>query len=63
MKEKNFHKTAGIVFLVVGVLHVLRAVMSWPLKVDTFDIGVWFSYLVGIVILWLSYWAFKLGKK
>tara|TARA_Y100000310_G_scaffold298005_1_gene331525 strand:+ start:1424 stop:1621 length:198 start_codon:yes stop_codon:yes gene_type:complete len=62
MKDKNFHKTAGILFLVVGALHLIRAVMAWPLRVDTYDIGIWFSYLAGIFILWMSYWAFNLGR-
>ena len=63
MKDKNFHKTAGIIFLIVGVLHLLRAVMSWPMKVDNFMIAVWFSYLAGVILLLMGIWAFKLKKK
>ena len=63
MKEKTFHKTIGIIFLIVGILHLLRAIMSWPMRIGDFTIAVWFSYIIAIIVLWLSYEAFKLSKK
>jgi len=63
MKEKEFHKAAGAIFLVVGALHLVRAFLAWPMDVNSYKIAVWFSYIAGIVILWLAYQSFKLAKK
>ena len=63
MGEKKFYITVGIIFGIVGILHLYRAVSSWTLAVQGFDIPVWFSLVAGILILFLAYWAFRLSRK
>ena len=60
---KTFLQVTGIVFGIVGVLHLYRAISSWTLIVEGFTIPVWFSFVAGVLILGLSYWAFKLARK
>jgi hypothetical protein len=61
--KKNFFLTAGTIFLIVGILHLYRAISEWSLTVQDFTIPVWFSAVAGILILSLAIWAFKLSKK
>lgn len=60
MEKKNFFLISGIVFVVEGVSHLLIALSSWDLYVEGFSIPVGFSYLAGIVLLYLSYQSIKL---
>jgi len=62
MKQKTFFSTVAIIFLVVGILHLLRAVLSLPLVAGDYSIPIWLSYLFGLFILILSYKGFKFSK-
>ncbi|MEK6910440.1 MAG: hypothetical protein AABW82_01575 [Nanoarchaeota archaeon] len=63
MEKKTFFLFSGIIFVVAGVSHLLRALSSWDLSVEGFAIPVGFSYLAGIALLLLSYQSFKLYQK
>jgi len=66
MKKESYNKflkTAGTIFLIVGFLHLYRAFSAWTLVIENFTIPVWFSFVAGILIIFLSFWAFKLSKK
>lgn len=57
--RKNFQTIAGIIFLVVGLCHGLRAVLGWPLLVGILEIPVWFSAVVAIILLYLAFIALR----
>jgi len=61
--ERNFFLTAGIVFGIVGILHLYRAIAGLTFVIENFSVPIWLSAVAGIVILGLSFWAFKLSKK
>lgn len=61
MDKRTFFLTSGIVFGVAGVSHLLRALSSWSLAVEGFYIPVGFSYVVAVILLFLSYQGFKLA--
>ena len=63
MKRKSFFITVGMIFALIGILHVVRGILAWTLVVERFVIPVWFSFVAGLLILFLSYWAFKFSKK
>jgi len=63
MRGRTFHITAGVVFLVAGLFHIIRAVMSWTLTIQSFTFPVWFSYALGLFVLWLSYESFRTRKR
>lgn len=62
MKSKTYFTTVAIIFLVVGALHLIRAILSLPLVAGDYVIPIWLSYVFGIIILILSYKGFKLSK-
>jgi hypothetical protein len=63
MDKRKFFLTSGIVFGFAGVLHLLRALSSWSLAVEGFYLPVGFSYVVAVILLFLSYQGFKLSQK
>jgi len=63
MGEKNFILTAAVVFGIVALLHLWRAVSSLPLLIGAWELPVWLSYVAFILAGGLSIWGFRLLKK
>ena len=63
MNQKTFFIIAGILFLIVGSVHIIRAFLSWTILIHNWYMPVWFSYVAGIFILFLSYSAFRFAKE
>ena len=63
MKSKNFFKTAGTIFGLAGAFHILRVILGWSLVIDGVLIHWVFSLILGLIVLKMSYWAFKFAKK
>jgi hypothetical protein len=55
--NKNFKSIAGIIFLVVGFGHGLRASLGWQLLIDAWNVPIWLSAVTAIILLTLSYVA------
>ena len=62
MKDKTFINTAAVIFGIVALLHLWRAVGGLPLIVGTYELPVFLSYAAVLVTGYLSYWGFKLAK-
>ena len=63
MKNNLALKTAGAIFLLVSVMHLLRVLLKFELIVAGYSVPVWLN-LVGFVLsLLLSLWMFKSAKK
>jgi hypothetical protein len=56
-----FYKVAGVVFAIVGLLHLLRVVLSWSMVYAGWDVPAWLSLVAAVVLAYLSYSAFKLA--
>ena len=56
-----FYKVAGSVFGIVGIGHLLRALLGWNLIVGPYDIPGWLSLVAFVFLGFLSYSAFKLA--
>ena len=62
MSQKAFLTTAGIIFSVIGILHLLRAILGWDAIIGSFSIPAWFSWLGIVVAAFLAYNAFSLSR-
>jgi len=60
--EKTALLTAGIIFLVVFILHLLRALFRIEVKIGNYIVPIWFSVVGFIIPLILSLWMFNLVK-
>ncbi len=58
--KRDFHKIIAVLFIIVGVLHLTRAVMEWPMIIGTYSVPLWISYITGGLLLILSYVSFKI---
>ena len=63
MKVRTYLVTVSVIFGLVGLLHLLRAVSSWSLLVDNYGIPVWLSWTAFVVLAYLSYSGFRLARK
>ena len=61
LSSKMFYKVAGVVFAIVGFLHLLRVVLGWNIVVGIYNIPSWLSLVAVVVSGYLSYSALKLA--
>jgi len=50
-----------MIFLIVAILQVFRAVGKWPLQVFAFDIPIWVSWVTAVIAVYLFFEAFRLA--
>ena len=62
MNHRTFLSVTGVIFLVIAVLHLLRAVLGWNAVIGSFTIPMWLSWVALVVAAFLAYSAFKLAK-
>ena len=54
---------ASVIFGIVAVLHLLRAVLRWNVTFNGFKIPLWLSYVAVAVAGYLSWLMYSAGKK
>lgn len=57
--RRTFTQIVGIVFLVVGIVHVTRAFYEWPVVLNLWFIPVWVSWFAALFAFVLAYNAFS----
>ena len=62
MSQKAFLLVAAIIFLLVGLLHVLRLVYGWTVVIGGWSVPMWVSWVALIVAALLAYEGFRLSK-
>ena len=63
LSTKTYFQISGIIFFIVGLLHLLRLFTGWTVILAGFVIPLWVSIL-GVLLAWcLAYSAWSLGKK
>lgn len=63
MRQNTFSLTAGIVFLLIAAGHLLRVVLGATFVVAGVAVPMWASVLAVIVMGYLSFQGFRLGRK
>jgi len=61
--RNSYVVVSGLVFGVVAVLQVVRAVNQWPVQIGEFNIAVSASWIAALVAGGLCYWAFASRSK
>jgi len=62
MKPNAFYTLSGFIFVMVGVLHLLRFLFQWPVTFGTWPVPLWVSPVAAIFAWWLGFHAFKLRR-
>ena len=62
MNQESFTRTAGLIFTLVAVLHLLRILLSWDAVIGGWHVPLWLSWLALAVSGFLGYTAFTLRR-
>jgi len=55
----TYRLVSGIIFGIVAIIQVIRAVSEWPVQIGPYAVPVWFSWIAFVVAGALSIWAFR----
>lgn len=61
--ERKLLLAAGVVFLLVALIHFLRVLFGWTLIVGDMDVPEWFSWFGVLLALYLSYASFHFALR
>jgi len=63
MNQKNFLLVAGLIFLLVALVHILRLIFQWEAAVAGIQVPMWISFVGTAVFGYLAYEGLKLGRE
>jgi len=63
MSQKIHNLTVGVLFTLIGVVHLVRSIFEWPVNIGTFYFPTGLSVIAFLVTGFLAYSAFKLYSK
>ncbi len=63
LRERTFLMTAGIVFGVVALAHLMRVFVGADLNVFGWDVPLWLSWIGTAITAYLSYMSFHLAMR
>ena len=55
MNPSTYMKLTGTIFLIIALVHLLRAILGWPVMVGSMMVPVWASWVAFLVAGYLSY--------
>jgi len=60
LDQSNFNKLVGFIFLIIGILHLLRALLGWNAVINNLSVPMYISWIAVVVTFFLSFKAFRL---
>ena len=57
MKTKAYVIFSTFIFAIVGVMHLIRLLMDWSVKLGTWNVPLWVSAVVAIAAAGLVIWG------
>ena len=54
---------SAVVFGIIALLHLIRAIFGWPASIGTFNVPVYLSYIFFVVAGYLAWLMYSAGKK
>jgi hypothetical protein len=62
MTQKSYNLVTGVLFIVIGSLHLLRSIVGWDAVVGGVEIPLWISWVVVVLAAYLAYYGIKACK-
>ena len=62
MSQRTFSLVAGLIFLLVAVVHVLRLAFKWEVILNNWPVPMWISAVALVIAAYLSYEGFRLAR-
>ena len=63
MSRKTFTSLAGVIFLLVAAVHLLRLVFRWEVILAGWQVPLWISAVGFVLSAFLAYEGFRFSKK
>ena len=63
MSTKSYLAVSGVIFFLVGMIHLGRLVYHWRVQIGAWTVPGWLSYCGAAAGLGLSLWAHRLRGK
>jgi hypothetical protein len=63
MSQITFSLVAGMIFLLIAVMHVLRLALKWEVVLNDRSVPMWVSWLALVVAGFLAFEGLKLGGR
>jgi hypothetical protein len=63
MSQKAYFKSAGLIFLLIAVLHLLRLVFGWEAVFEGWNVPQWLSAAALVVAGYLAYEGLRLSRR
>jgi hypothetical protein len=57
--HRNYIVVSGAIFGLVALLQVCRALLQLPVRIGSFEVPVWASWIAAVVTGGLCVWAFR----
>lgn len=62
MGLKSFFITAGVIFLLIALLHAVRIFYGWEAVIGGVKVPTWVSWIALVISSYLSYAGLRLGR-
>jgi len=59
MSQRAYALVTGVIFLVIGILHLLRIIFGWQAEIAGGAVPMWASWVALVVAGYLSYEGFR----
>jgi hypothetical protein len=63
MDPGSFSGLAGVIFLVVALGHLMRAVMNWPVVIASWTVPMWLSWIAFLIAGALGFLGLMLAAR
>lgn len=63
MSQKTYSTTAGAIFLLIAIAHILRVALSVAWTMGTQTVPMWVSWAAIVVAGYMAYVGLRLGRK
>jgi hypothetical protein len=63
MEQKTFDITAGVIFALVALVHLMRIWLGWPAAIGGWSVPMWVSWIGLIVASGLAFFGLRLGMR
>jgi len=61
MSHKSFCLVAGIIFMIIALLHLLRVIYDWGAVIGGWPVPKWISWLALVIVGYLGYEGLRLS--
>ncbi len=62
MSSKTYSTVSAVIFLLIGIVHLVRLAIGFTFQIGSMDLPRWASAGGAIVTLFLAWWGFKAAR-